>query len=70
VDFSAAANHNAKDTMALFAAGGSTALLFQTVPATNTGQLTFTPPSRGQYEFRYIQSDGAVAAVSNRLTVQ
>lgn len=72
VDYSAAPNHNAKDTIGLFLVGdpNSNALSPRNIASTTTGQVAITPPARGVYELRYILSDGTTAAVSNRVTVQ
>jgi pectin methylesterase-like acyl-CoA thioesterase len=74
VDWSAAANHSAKDSIGLFAVGDpdTNVLATQTTGAATTGHLTFAMPARaGQFEFRYFLSDGVTrAATSNSVTVQ
>jgi hypothetical protein len=72
VDWSAA-GHSGKDWIGLYAAGAPDAnfLAQQNTGASTTGHLTFTAPMlAGQYEFRYFQTDGTRAALSNRVTVQ
>ncbi|SPE42139.1 Putative Pectinesterase (fragment) [Candidatus Sulfopaludibacter sp. SbA3] len=74
IDYSAASGHNTKDTIGLFLVGdpNSNVLSPRSIGSTTTGQIGITVPARaGQYEVRYILSDGVtVAAKSNVLTVQ
>ena len=73
VNWSAGANHSAKDWIGLYAvdAAGQNYLGMQYAGAATTGRMTFPVPARaGQYELRFFLNDGLNgAAVSNRLTV-
>jgi hypothetical protein len=73
VDWSAAAGHSGEDWIGLFAAeaADSNYLSQQNAGTATIGHLTFTAPMLpGQYEFRYLRSDGTRAAAGNRVTVQ
>jgi pectin methylesterase-like acyl-CoA thioesterase len=72
-NWSAAPNHSAKDWIGLFAAGAPdfTPLAQQFTGAATTGQLKFTAPAAGQYEFRLFLDDGSKrAALGNTFSVQ
>ncbi len=67
-NWSAPAEHAANDWVGLFRAGDADAqpLQRQEVGAASFGGLQFTtPPQSGQYEFRYLRTDGLKMATSN-----